>query len=264
MPAQGIHGPALCQDIQEPATARRSYRSMIHSFGISHVGRVRKNNEDRLLEDPALGLYLVADGMGGALAGERAAQLAAETIEAEIRAIGPHAGPDDLERAVHAANRIVREEAQANSQYAGMGTTVVAVLLRQGKAYGANVGDSRLYRMRGNTLECITSDHSWINEVGRNIGLSDAELKTHAYRNMLTRAIGADDTVEGELLEVGFVPGDILLLSSDGLHGVIEDSQIAAILASSSSLPELGQALVDLVLESGAPDNVTAVLISAD
>jgi PPM family protein phosphatase len=237
---------------------------MIHSFGISHVGRVRKNNEDRHLEDPALGLYLVADGMGGALAGERASQLTTETIEARIRALGPDAGPEDLERAVHAANQTVRSEARSNSQYAGMGTTVVAVLVRQGKAYVANVGDSRLYRLRGGSLECITSDHSWVNEVGRNIGLSDEELKTHAYRNMLTRAIGADDTVEGELLEVGFVPGDMLLLSTDGLHGVIEEAQIASILTSSSSLPDLGQALVDSVLESGAPDNVTAVLITAD
>jgi protein phosphatase len=230
---------------------------MIHSFGITHVGRVRKNNEDRHLEDPELGLYLVADGMGGALAGERASQLAAETIAGEIGAIGADAGPEDLERAVHAANQIVRNEARSNSQYAGMGTTIVAVLLKQGKAYAANVGDSRLYRLRGGSLECITSDHSWVNEVGRNIGLSDEELKTHAYRNMLTRAIGADDTVEGELVEVGFAPGDLLLLSTDGLHGVIEDSQIADILTSSSSLP-------DSVMESGAPDNVTAVLISAD
>ena len=237
---------------------------MIHSFGISHVGRVRKNNEDCHLEDPELGLYLVADGMGGALAGERASQLTAETIEAELRAIGPDAGPEDLERAVRAANRTVRNEARSHSHYAGMGTTIVAVLLRQGKAYAANVGDSRLYRMRGDSLECITSDHSWVNEVGRNIGLSEEELKTHAYRNMLTRAIGADDEVESELLEVGFAPGDTLLLSTDGLHGVIEESQIAEILASSASLPDLGQALVDSVLESGAPDNVTAVLIFAD
>ena len=237
---------------------------MINSFGISHVGRVRKNNEDRHLKDPALGLYLVADGMGGALAGERASQLAADTISAQIRAVGPDAGPQDLERAMHAANQIVRSEARSNSQFAGMGTTIVALLLKEEKFYAANVGDSRLYRLRGGSLECITSDHSWVNEVGRNIGLSDEELKTHAYRNMLTRAIGADDTVEGELLEVGFAPGDMLLLSTDGLHGVIEDSQIADILTSSSSLPELGQALVDSVLDSGAPDNVTAVLISAD
>ena len=237
---------------------------MIHSFGISHVGCVRKNNEDRYLEDSELGLYLVADGMGGALAGERASQLAAETIAAEIGAIGPDAGPEDLEQAVRAANRIVRSESRSQSQYAGMGTTIVAVLLKPGKVYAANVGDSRLYRMRGGSLECITSDHSWVNEVGRNIGLSDEELKTHAYRNMLTRAIGADDTVEGELLEVGFAPGDLLLLSTDGLHGVIEEGRIADILASSASLDGAGQALVDSVLESGAPDNVTAVLISSD
>ena len=105
---------------------------MISSFGISHVGRVRKNNEDRHLEDPELGLYLVADGMGGALAGERASQLAADTVASRIRAIGPEAGPEDLERAVHAANQIVRDEARANAQYAGMGTTIVALLLKDG------------------------------------------------------------------------------------------------------------------------------------
>lgn len=240
----------------------RAFRLMIQSFGISHVGRIRKNNEDRYLEDPGLGLYVVADGMGGASAGERASQITVDTLEQRIRAKGPSAGLADLAEAVQEANRRVRAEARSNSQYFGMGTTVVAVLLRNSTAYVVNVGDSRLYRMSDHSLACITNDHSWVNEVGRNIGLSEEELRTHAYRNMLTRAVGADDNVDAETMQFDFAPDQMLLLSSDGLHGVARDETIAAILNESGTLEEHGEALIDSVLEMGAPDNITAVLIS--
>lgn len=239
---------------------------MLQSFGISHVGRVRKNNEDCYAEDANLGLYAVADGMGGALAGERASQMTIETLEEELAKKGPDADLSDLTEAVQEANRRVRAEARSNPQYAGMGTTIVAVLIRDGKAYVANVGDSRLYKWSEGAFECVTSDHSWVNEVGRSIGLSDEELRTHAYRNMLTRAIGAEDHVETQELEIELKPDETLLLSSDGLHGVAEDAEIAKILSQNDSLEKAAQALVDSVLELGAPDNITAVLIrkSAD
>lgn len=235
---------------------------MIQSFGISHVGRVRKNNEDRYLAVSQLGLYVVADGMGGAQAGERASQLTIDTLGDEISKKGSSATLTDLSEAVEEANRRVRAEARAHPQYSGMGTTVVAVLVRPAKAYVVNVGDSRLYKKSSDSFECITSDHSWVNEVGRSIGLSDDELKTHAYRNMLTQAIGADDKVEPQKLEIDFTPGELLLLSSDGLHGIIDDAQVSAVLGQAVSLQERGEALVESVLDQGAPDNVTAVLIA--
>ncbi len=235
---------------------------MIQSFGISHVGRVRKNNEDRYLAVSQLGLYVVADGMGGAQAGERASQLTIDTLGDEISKKGSSATLTDLSEAVEEANRRVRAEARAHPRYSGMGTTVVAVLVRPAKAYVVNVGDSRLYKKSSDSFKCITSDHSWINEVGRSIGLSEDELKTHAYRNMLTRAIGADDKVEPQKLEIDFTPGELLLLSSDGLHGVIDDAQVSAVLGQPTSLQQRGEALVESVLDQGAPDNVTAVLIA--
>jgi serine/threonine protein phosphatase PrpC len=240
----------------------RSFRSMTRSFGISHVGRVRKNNEDRYLAISKLGLYVVADGMGGAQAGERASQLTIDTLGDEISKKGSSATLTDLREAVEEANRRVHAEARAHPQYSGMGTTVVAVLVRPAKAYVVNVGDSRLYKKSVDSFECITSDHSWVNEVGRSIGLSEDELKTHAYRNMLTCAIGADDNVEPQKLEIDFTPGELLLLSSDGLHGVIDDAQVSAVLGQPTSLQERGEALVESVLDQGAPDNVTAVLIA--
>jgi serine/threonine protein phosphatase PrpC len=235
---------------------------MIRSFGISHVGRVRKNNEDRHLEIPELGLYVVADGMGGAQAGERASQLTIDTVSEEVQKKGQAATLADLNEAVLEANRRVRAEAQANPAYRGMGTTVVAVLVRPDTTFVVNVGDSRLYKGKHDSFECVTSDHSWVNEVGRSIGLSDEELKTHAYRNMLTRAVGADDALETQTLEIDFAPGETFLLSSDGLHGVVDDSVMAAILDRRAGLAERGEALVAAALEAGGPDNVTAVLLT--
>lgn len=234
---------------------------MTQSFGISHVGRVRKNNEDHLLEDVELGLYAVADGMGGAQAGERASQLTIETLDEEIRKQGASAGLADLEAAVSEANRRVRAEARARPLCAGMGTTVVALLIRDSTAYVVNVGDSRLYRKSGQSFRCMTNDHSWVNEVGRKIGLSEEELNTHAYRNMLTRAIGADESVEAEVLEFDLGGDETLLLCSDGLHGIADDPAIEGILSQDTTLEQRGQALVDVVLDLGAPDNITAVLV---
>lgn len=235
---------------------------MTHSFGISHVGRVRKNNEDRYLELPQLGLYVVADGMGGAQAGERASQLTIDTVSEEIEKKGKAATLADLNQAVLEANRRVRAEAEAHPQYRGMGTTVVAALVRPNSALVVNVGDSRLYKKSPGSFECITSDHSWVNEVGRSIGLSDEELKTHAYRNMLTRAIGADGSLETQMLEIEFGPGETLLLCSDGLHGVIDDPALSELVGQSSGLEQRGEALIHSALEAGGPDNVTALLVS--
>ncbi len=138
---------------------------MIRSYGMSHVGRVRTNNEDAYATRPELDLYVVADGMGGAQAGERASQLTVQTLVDQVRQAGHEAGFDELVEGVQRANETVRWEAAKHPELAGMGTTLVAVIARPPKAYIVNVGDSRAYRQGSGGLEPVTTDHSWVNEV---------------------------------------------------------------------------------------------------
>lgn len=233
---------------------------MIRSYGMSHVGQVRTNNEDSFLEQPEIGLFAVADGMGGAQAGERASQIAVDALLELVHANGDQP-LDQLVRAVEQANDSVRSEALTHPELAGMGTTVVATLVAPPKAYVANVGDSRVYLRSGSDLFCITTDHSWVNEVGRGLGLSEDQLRTHPYRNVLTKAVGAEDGVEVQRVEVDFQPGDLLLLCSDGLHGVAGEHVLMEVLARPITLEDKCKALIQAVLDRGAPDNVTAVLI---
>jgi len=234
---------------------------MIRSFGISHVGQVRTNNEDSFAERPEMGLFAVADGMGGAQAGERASRITVETLVERVRAAGAEIGSEDLVEAVRQANRDVRAHAESSPEYAGMGTTVVAAVASGDHASIVNVGDSRLYLFRDGALQLVTSDHSWVNEVGRGLGLNDEQLRSHPYRNVLTRAVGAEAELEVQLIELDLQAGDVLLLCSDGLHGVAAESVLAEILSRSGALEDKARALVDAVLERGAPDNVTALLL---
>lgn len=236
---------------------------MIRAYGMSHVGMVRSNNEDSFATVPELGLYVVADGMGGAKAGEKASRIAVETVVAEMRRIGPDATPEMLADAVQLANQNIRWEAEQNPQDAGMGTTIVAALVREPIAHIVNVGDSRGYLRTSGELYCITSDHSWVNEVGRGLGLSEEQLRSHPYRNVLTKAVGAEDHVEVSIEEIELFPGDVLLLCSDGLHGVAGENALLDVLLGSGNLRAKCEALIHAALDKGAPDNVTAVLVES-
>lgn len=230
---------------------------------MSHVGRVRTNNEDSYVTRPELNLYAVADGMGGAQAGERASQITIQTLVEEVERAGAFAAIDDLAEAVREANRRVRAEARETPEFAGMGTTVVAALVHPNRIQIVNVGDSRAYLHSAGDLYCITTDHSWVNEVGRGLGLSDEQLRTHPYRNVLTKAVGAEDHIDVQKLEIDFQPGDVLLLCSDGLHGVSGDRTIQDVLRSGGGLRDRCEALINATLERGAPDNITAVLVES-
>ncbi len=234
---------------------------MIRSYGMSHVGRVRTNNEDSYVTRPELNLFAVADGMGGAQAGERASQITIQTVVEEVERSGAFANIDDLAEAVKEANRRVRLEARESPELAGMGTTVVAALVQPNRIQIVNVGDSRAYLQSDGALYCITTDHSWVNEVGRGLGLSDEQLRTHPYRNVLTKAVGAEEQVDVQKLELEFRDGDLLLLCSDGLHGVAGDRTIQEVLRHGGALREKCEALIQATLERGAPDNITAVLV---
>ncbi len=235
-------------------------RRMIESFGASDPGCVRGNNEDYFLVTPSLGLYLVADGMGGAQAGEHASKLAAETVS-EILANAPR--PLDaatLQNAFAEANRRVMQESKSDPQLEGMGTTLVAAVESNGDLLVASVGDSRLYIYDGK-LTSVTEDQTWVNEVGRRLGLDETTLKNHPMRHVLTMAIGVADALLVHNYRIPSKKGMQILLCSDGLHGVASEEEIEQTLASDTSLQGKCEKLIQSARSSGGPDNITAVLL---
>ena len=236
---------------------------MLDSFGVSDPGCVRGNNEDFFLLAPAAGLYLVADGMGGAQAGEHASRLAAETVRDVIQGVPQPASPDDLLDAFAEANRRVAREAEADPDREGMGTTLVAAVENEGDLFIASVGDSRAYVFAGGKLQPITEDQTWVNEVGRRLGLDEETLRIHPMRHVLTMAIGVSGQLRVHHYRLHPEKGALLLLCSDGLHGVAPDEEIAKVLAGDGSLETMANDLIELARSRGGPDNITAVLLRA-
>ena len=241
--------------------ARRNRRPMMESCGETHVGRVRSNNEDSFDSVPQLGFYVVADGLGGAVAGERASKITVDTLVSEVRASGDSITILGVSEAVELANRNVRWEAENDLSLRGMGTTVTAALASEGRLQIANVGDSRAYRLRQGVLECLTDDDTWLRDLAKDPTISAEQLRRHPYRNVLTKAIGAESVVRAATVEADFRPGDILLLCSDGLHGVLPEEEITSLLNTRTSLRAMAGDLIAATLARGAPDNVTVVLV---
>lgn len=233
---------------------------MLGSFGLSDPGCVRKNNEDSYLVEPDLGLYLVADGMGGAQAGEQASKIAVEAVRDHIRST-PNGGMDTLVAAFEAANRRVMEEADQDLALEGMGTTLVGFLERGEDGYIASVGDSRAYLFEDEQLTTLTEDQTWVNEVGRRLGIDEVNLKTHPMRHVLTMAIGVSSPLRVGHYRIRPAAGAQILLTSDGLHGVVPAEDIERILASTISLDAKCHSLIEAARSAGGPDNITAVLL---
>jgi serine/threonine protein phosphatase PrpC len=234
---------------------------MIEAFGASDPGCVRNNNEDSFLVAPELGLYLVADGMGGAQAGEHASRLAVESVRESVEKAAGKIEPQVLVSAFEEANRRVMEKASQDSSMEGMGTTLVAALEMGIDLLIASVGDSRVYIYEDGTLSAITEDQTWVNEVGRRLGLDEESLKTHPMRHVLTMAIGVSDQLRVHTYLIKPAPGLQVLLCSDGLHGVAEEPEIARILGSQATLETKCQELIAAARERGGPDNITAILL---
>lgn len=232
--------------------------AMIDCWGQTHVGHIRQNNEDAFEIVPELGLLVVADGMGGAAAGERASALAVSTIVSETRAAGTALSAGMIDQAIELANQSIRQEAECDPSLQGMGTTVTAALVQGETASILNIGDSRAYLLSGEYFVRLTRDHSWVEEHGRD--LTEEQIRAHPYRHVLTRALGVDRIALTDTSQAPFAAGDILLLCSDGLHGVVPDETIKRLLARGSSLQERASALIDAALDNGGPDNVTVVL----
>ena len=220
----------------------------------SNTGRVRDHNEDRYLVRPPL--LVVADGMGGANAGEVAAQITVETLGG----LGDGSTPQDLREAIIEANRRIRAEADDDTTRAGMGTTATAALLDDEQATLMHVGDSRGYLYRAGTLRQLTDDHSVVAEMVRQGQLRPEEAERHKARNIITRALGAESDVEIDEVRVPLYDGDMLLLCSDGLSSLIRDAEIAHTIAQSSDMRDAVDGLVAAALERGGTDNITIVL----
>jgi len=235
---------------------------MFEAFGLSDPGCVRSNNEDYLIPDAQRGIFIVADGMGGANAGEYASKLSAETLYEYLLNNGQAGKLDSVDLGFAEANKAVRRAAGESPDLDGMGTTmVVARGLNGPQVEVASVGDSRAYLLSGGELSLLTEDQTWVAEVGSRLGLSEEALRRHPMRHVLTMAVGASAELRIFKHTVSVRTGDQILLCSDGLHGVVDEKTIKNALDSKKPLPQKCQFLIEAAKEHGGPDNITALLI---
>jgi serine/threonine protein phosphatase PrpC len=220
------------------------------------TGRQRNANEDSLFTRAPI--FVVADGMGGAQAGEVASKAAAESFDREL----PEAPPERvLRETIETANRAIHERARNDPDLTGMGTTITAAIVDSASEEVAigHVGDSRAYRLRGGKLERLTRDHSLVEEMRRKGQLTEAQAEDHPQRSIITRALGPEPEVEVDLQTVPAVAGDVFLLCSDGLTTMLDDEQIARLLGRATSMASAVRALVDEANRAGGRDNITVV-----
>ena len=252
---------------------------MIRAFGLSDKGRVRPVNEDCFAVHEALGLCVVADGMGGHQAGEVAAQMAVEAI---VDAVGVRTGQGTADRsdtdawpfgydpglssdgnllrtAIHLASVQIREAAISSYTCAGMGTTIVAARAVGGRLSVAHVGDSRLYLVAGRTLTQVTQDDSWmVSMLAHDPGVDPLLLEHHPMRNALTNVVGATSRTQVHVVEQELAGGELLLLSTDGVHDVLDGSRIARMMLEEESPRAIAHAIMGAALPRGSRDNCTA------
>jgi PPM family protein phosphatase len=248
----------------------------VKAYGVTHVGRQRQHNEDSFLVESTARLFLVADGMGGHAAGEIASRIAVDSISEfilhtkEDDGTWPHAYDEHYKRstnrlmaAVRMANTRVLEAMRKDARLRGMGTTVVAAMADGDVMSFAHVGDSRAYLIRENALTRITNDHSWVFEQVQAGMLTEAEAEKHPLRNVITRALGGALQVNPDASEIKAKPGDVFLLCSDGLTGMVPEDEILRIVTESENVEAACQTLIDVANERGGLDNITAILVKA-
>jgi protein phosphatase len=236
----------------------------LRSAGNSHQGSVREHNEDALIVDQKWGLFAVLDGMGGAASGDVAANKARDVIHEYVRARRTTMPPRPLlEAAINAASAAVHGEAQRRRDRRGMGTTVVACLVDGRRATVAHVGDSRAYLLRDGHLHRLTNDHTIVAELVARGALAPDEADRHAYKNVLSRNLGAKPVASVDVSEVELQPGDRLMLCSDGLYGYAPGDAMHHLVASTDPPDEVVRDLIEAALRGGGGDNVTAIVIEA-
>jgi protein phosphatase len=243
-------------------------------FARTDPGCVRSNNEDSFGYDATLGIFVLCDGMGGESAGEVASELGVATMLSYLRQAATNGGSPDpaasedvsgdanaLGGAVQAANRAIRAMAAADPDRHGMGTTIAAALIRGNRLAIAHVGDSRIYLIRGRSIEQLTNDHSLVMEQVRRGLLTLEEAAQSPFQNVITRALGAADSVEPDLADHQFQASDTLLLCSDGLTRHLSDDRILGLIAASPSLEAACDSLIAAANAAGGSDNITCLLV---
>lgn len=238
-------------------------------------GMVRSHNEDAVFGSPETGLVILADGMGGYNAGEVASGMAITLLANNLTAIMPNCTPQDVHREtgkrvahkhlseqIAAANEAIYQGAQSQPQYAGMGTTLVMAWFYDNLITVAHIGDSRLYRLRGEEFQQITRDHSLLQEQIDSGMITPEEAKYSQNKNLVTRALGVDPDVEADIHDYDVEPGDIYMLCSDGLNDMVEDEEIGMTLQMlSANLPLAADQLIQMANDNGGKDNISVILV---
>ena len=238
---------------------------MLKTFSLTDVGKKRKNNQDYVYSsDTPIGclpnLFVVADGMGGHNGGDYASHFTAETIADKVSA-DPGRDPEEvLREAITVANRLLRARALEDEALEGMGTTVVAATILGTDLLVANVGDSRLYII-GEDIRQITKDHSLVEEMVRAGGIDEETARRRSDKNIITRAIGATDTVNIDFFRVPLRKSDTILMCTDGLTNMLEDQEICSIIHGQRDIVEKAQKLVEAANNNGGKDNIAVILV---
>lgn len=233
----------------------------IEMAGQTDAGQVREHNEDAIAWSGEAGWAVLADGMGGHLAGEVASALAVETLGSALASAAAQADGEALLRAAVAeANHVIYSAAQAEQQRHNMGTTLLALRIDGERAHCVQIGDSRLYRSRGAALELLSHDHSLVQELIDEGFMSRDEAAGSVHRNVITRGLGLEATVEPAMIAIELVPGDLLLLCSDGLSDKLSEPELIRLLNAGPLEPQL-TALVAAANNHGGEDNISAILV---
>ena len=245
----------------------------VKACGLSDVGRARSHNEDCFGIDPELQMFVVADGMGGHNHGEVASRIAVKAIQEFVEETADHdttwpfvydarlqRHSNRLKTAIRIAHDKVLRAIRNDGSLIGMGTTVVGFLLKGSTAAVAHVGDSRAYRLRGEDLDLLTQDHTWVNEQVVAGYLSAEQARAHPLKNVVTRALGGESEVLVDVKEIDVEPGDVFILCSDGLTTMLSDPEIERRLREGGSLEEACRSLVHDANAKGGLDNITVVL----
>ena len=268
-----------CPKLNEPEAAFSSERMNLKSFGITDVGLKRSHNEDNFYRSDELGIYLVADGMGGHAAGEVASSSTVKSVSEFVEKFADDSSltwpfgfdtrltdeGNALITGIQLANHTLCKMQQQSPELNGMGTTLAALRITGNQALIAHVGDSRVYRFRGGKLELLTSDHSWVNEQLQKNIITLEEARTHRYRNVITRALGNRTELEIDVRLEAIEPGDCFMLCSDGLSGMLDDPEMQALmLESPDCVRTMSNQLVAKANEAGGHDNITVVLVCCE
>lgn len=246
----------------------------VEAYGLSDVGKKRTRNEDSFLVSDELRLYVVADGMGGHSGGEFASRLAVSTMDEVLQTINsdPDATVisgvnseeteygDRLKYAIEVAGQKIYDQSLYDPELKGMGTTITTLLVDQDLAYIANVGDSRVYLVRGTEIKQLTDDHSLVSEQMRAGLISQKDAKKHSMKNIITRSVGYQEEVEIDLARQKVDDGDVFILCSDGLTNQVDDHEILEVVTKNTDIPTACRTLVDMANAKGGDDNITVVI----